>query len=130
MRFATLVLVAGLGGSPALSGPVATLRIVAGADALEAASDQILSVALRHDMGGPVVVVTLEPGLADALATLTGAHVGEEVAILVCGREVNHPHLWAPIPDGVFAISGSDLPTARHLAAVLRAKDCQDAPAS
>jgi preprotein translocase subunit SecD len=108
--------------------PVPLLRIEAGTDVLEAGAAQILSVQVQTQ--GPAVVVTLDAGLRQALTALTSAHVGEALVLTVCGREVSRPLLYQPVTGGAFAIQQQDLASIQHLAAVLRAKDCESAPSS
>ena len=123
------VLVA-LSGWAVRAEPVAIVRIEAGQDVLEARAAQILMVEVQSEVGGPRVVVTLDPALRTALQVLTAGHLREEVIIRVCGQVVSRPMLWAPVLDGVFAIQGDDLPKAQHLAQVLQAKDCGQAPSA
>ena len=126
----TLVAFLTLTTAPVFAGPIAVLSIEAGPDTLLAASTQILQVEVQSGMASPKVVVTLDPSLRDPLRSLTTDHVHQTVVIRICGVVVSQPELWAPITDGIFAIRGDDLPTAKHLASVLQAKDCAQQPSS
>lgn len=117
-------------GVAALAQPLAIVSIEAGPDRLDADAAQILTVAVQSEVGGPRVVVTLDPVLRAALQALTESHIGQEVVIRVCGQVVSRPTLWSAVTNGVFAVQGDDLPTARHLAQVLRSKDCSLSPST
>ncbi len=126
-----LVVAMGLwAGVVANAEPLAIVRIEAGRDVLVARAAQILMVQVQSEVGGPRVVVTLDPELRAALQVLTAGHLREEVIIRVCGQVVSRPMLWAPVLDGVFAIQGDDLPKAQQLAQVLQSKACGQVPSA
>ncbi len=110
--------------APALADDPTILAIEFGPDRMEVAPTEILSVEVKNDYGVPLVLVTLDPSLQFALASLTLVHVGQIGRILVCDRVVSEPLLQSAITGGAFVIANGDTAEVRRLAAILRARSC------
>ena len=67
-----------------------------------------------------------QPSLSD----LSAVHIGDLVILKVCGVEVEQGLLRERLTSAAIAITAITAQTARHLAAVLAAKDCRNAPSS
>ena len=108
----------------ALAADTSILAIEFGPDRMQVAPPEILTVEVRNDYGVPYVLVTLDPSLQFALASLTLVHVGQVGRILVCDRVVSEPLLQSAITEAVFMIANGDAAEVRRLAAILRARSC------
>ena len=110
--------------APALADNSAILAIEFGPDRMEVAPNEILTVDVRNDYGVPFVLVTLDPSLQFALASLTLVHVGQIGRILICDQVVSEPLLQSAITEGSFMIAHGDAAQVRRLATILRARSC------
>ena len=106
------------------------LSIKIGLDHLDVTAAQITSVAERNDLRGPIVFVQLDPSLQTQLSDLSAIHIGDIVILKICGIEVEEGLLRERLTSAAIAITAISETTARHLAAVLAAKDCRNAPSS
>ena len=106
------------------------LSIKIGLDHLDVTAAQITSVAERSDLRGPIVFVQLNPSLQTPLSDLSAVHIGDLVVLRVCGDVVEQGLLRERLTSAAIAITAITAQTARHLAAVLAAKDCRNAPSS
>ena len=106
------------------------LSIEVGSDQMEVAAPQITMVEVRTDQRGPVVYVQLDPSLQSQLSDLTASHVGQVLTLRVCGVEVEEGMLNERLTKAAIAITAISPATAHHLAAVLKSKDCRNAPSS
>ena len=84
-----------------------------------------LSANLGHD-GADLLIAATAQAFGAPLATLTGAHVGEDLVILVCGTEVMRPVLQEALTSGTFMLSTSDGPDAQRVAKHLDTRDCRN----
>ena len=114
---------------PARADP-SLLSIEIGLDHLDVTAAQITTVAERNDLRGPIVFVQLDPSLQTPLSDLSAVHIGDLVILKVCGAEVEQGLLREQLTSAAIAITAISETTARHLAAVLAAKDCRNAPSS
>ncbi len=110
--------------APAFAQDPDILAIEFGPDRMTVAPPEILNVEVRNDYGVPYVLVTLDPSLQFALASLTLVHVGQIGRILVCDRVVSEPMLQSAITGAAFMIANGNATEVRRLAAILRARSC------
>ena len=129
MPFRPAILLTQLIATQALADP-SLLSIEIGLDHLDVTAAQITTVAERNDLRGPIVFVQLDPSLQTPLSDLSAVHIGDLVILKVCGVEVEQGLLRERLTSAAIAITAISETTARHLAAVLAAKDCLNAPSS
>ncbi|MBY4894133.1 hypothetical protein KUL25_15355 [Rhodobacteraceae bacterium N5(2021)] len=89
--------------------PISGLTISSPSDTYEAMTEEIIEarVAVSPFTGGHVINLTFGPGLALWFGAETGEHLGERIALSVCGEVITDPTVQEAITGVELQISGS-----------------------
>jgi len=82
----------------------APLVLAAPDEALAFAAQDIAGVDPGDGAAGEAIFIRLAPAATDRLAVFTAAHLGQPVAVILCGREAARPTVMAVIDSGGLVI--------------------------